>query len=169
MKRPLFALALAVAGLSGAAFAQSAAQAPARGQIGIARAVSLAEAAVAGKAFEAELDRRRAGAVYEVGLVKNGRTIEAEIDAVSGKLLGQRPERRLAPWSNDETRAAQAAPRTLAQTIAMVETATKGKVLEIGLDRHAGRHVYEVELAGAQDRDIWVDVRTGAITPKLDD
>ena len=65
--------------------------------------------------------------------------------------------------------AAQTAPRTLSETIAMVEDATKGKVAEIGLERRGGRHYYEVELVGAQDRDVLVDVRTGAITPLIGD
>ena len=79
-----------------------------------------------------------------------------------------RIEARL-PIVGEHLKAAQTAPRTLTETIAMVEDATKGKVAEIGLERRGGRHYYEVELVGAQDREVLVDVRTGAITPLIGD
>jgi len=80
-----------------------------------------------------------------------------------------KPIRARLPIVGEHLEAAQTAPRTLTQTIAMVEEATKGRVAEIGLERRGGRHYYEVELVGAQDRDVLVDVRTGAITPLIGD
>ena len=137
---------------------------------GLAKAVSTAEASLDARAFDAELDRERGGLVYEVSLVKNGRAVHADIDAVTGKLVRQKSQRAL-PWveDKDELKAAQTAPRNLTQTIAMVEGATKGKVSDISMERRQGRHYYDVELVGAQDRDVMVDVLTGAITPVIDD
>jgi len=138
--------------------------------IGLARAVAAAESAVGAKGFDAELDMERGALVYDVSLVKDGRAVEVEIDAVSGQVLRRNgPAAIRLPWTDEDLKAAQIAPRTLTEAIAMIETATKGKVHEIGLERHAGRDYYEVELAGAQDRDVRVDVRTGAITPVIDD
>ena len=51
----------------------------------------------------------------------------------------------------------------------LVEGATKGRVSDIGLEREGGRYYYEAELAGAQDREVRVDLRTGAISPVIDD
>jgi uncharacterized membrane protein YkoI len=73
------------------------------------------------------------------------------------------------PFADRDLKAVQTAPRTLSQTIAQVESSTKGRVTEIGLERRAGRYYYEVALAGAQDRDVMVDLRSGAIAPAIDD
>ncbi|MET0545883.1 MAG: PepSY domain-containing protein [Caulobacterales bacterium] len=138
--------------------------------ISIAEAVAAAESALGAKAFEAELDAGRNGLVYEVALVKEGRALKAEIDYVTGKLISQNQPNAIARlWPDSDIKAAQSAPRSLTETIAMVEKSTKGEVSEIDLDRRNGRHYYEVELVGAQDRTILVDMKTGAFTPLIDD
>lgn len=158
------ALALAAAATAATA------QAVAPQTIGVARAVSAAESATGGRAFEAELDHEGGAPVYEVSLVKHGRAVEAHIDAVTGRLVRQTGGSALRmPFTGANLRAAQTAPRSLSQTIAMVEGATKAKVADIGLEQHRGRHYYEVELVGAQDREVRVDLQTGAITPMIDD
>jgi uncharacterized membrane protein YkoI len=73
------------------------------------------------------------------------------------------------PFDRGELRAAQTAPRSLGETIAMVESSTKGRVTGVDLEQSRGRAYYEVELAGAADRDVRVDILTGAITPMIDD
>lgn len=167
MNRTVIAAAAAgVALLASQAIAQTAAPKV----IGVSKAVAAAETAVGGRAYEAELDNDRSGLVYEINLVKDGRAIEAEIDAVTGKLVREsRPLSISTPFAARDLRAVQTAPRTLSQTIAAVEASTKGRVTEVGLDRRAGRHVYEIELAGAQDREVMVDLVSGAISPVLDD
>lgn len=146
------------------------AQAPAPQVVGIAKAVAAAEQALGARAFDAELDQDGGALVYEIDLVKDGRAVEAHVDATTGRLLRQaRPRGLRLPWTGEDLKAAQAAPRSLSQTIALVEAQTKGRVSDIGLEREAGRHYYEVELAGAPDREVRVDLRTGAITPVIDD
>ena len=141
-----------------------------RPKITLAQAVATAEGELGARAYEAEFDMDLGDMVYEVDLVKNGKPIQVRVDANTGKLVHQsRPIRARLPVIGEHLKAAQIAPRTLTQTIAMVEDATKGKVAEIGLERRGGRHYYEVELVGAQDRDVLVDVRTGAITPLIGD
>lgn len=152
-----------------AALALPAAAQVVRPQVSLSQAVATAERELSARAFDAELDLDRGDLVYEVGLVKNGKALEAHVDAVSGKLLRQagNPKARL-PLVGEHLTAAQTAPRSLTQTIAMVEDATKGKVSDVGLERRGGRAYYEMELAGAQDREVLVDVRTGAIMPVID-
>jgi uncharacterized membrane protein YkoI len=141
-----------------------------RPKVTLAQAVATAEAEFGARAYDAEFDMDLGDMVYEIGLVKNGKPMEVKVDAVSGKVVRQsRPIKARLPIVGEHLKAAQTAPRTLTQTIAMVEDATKGKVAEIGLERRGGRHYYEVELVGAQDRDVLVDVRTGAITPLIGD
>ena len=141
-----------------------------RPKITLAQAVATAEAEFGARAYDAEFDMDLGDMVYEIGLVKNGKPMEVKVDAVSGKVVRQsKPIKARLPVVGEHLKAAQTAPRTLSQTIAMVEEATKGKVAEIGLERRGGRHYYEVELVGAQDRDVLVDVRTGAITPLIGD
>jgi len=166
MRTPLLAVAALAASLAGVAHAQTAAPRP----IGVAKAVSVAETTLGARAFEAELDRERGTLVYEIKLVKDGRALEAEVDATSGALLRQSsPTAWRLPFRADDLRVVQSAPRTLTQTIAAIEAATHGTVTEIGLERRGERHYYGVELAGAPDREILVDLRTGAITPRIDD
>jgi uncharacterized membrane protein YkoI len=141
-----------------------------RPKITLAQAVATAEAEFGARAYDAEFDMDLGDMVYEIGLVKDGKPMEVKVDAVSGKVVRQtKPIKARLPIVGEHLKAAQTAPRTLTQTIAMVEDATKGKVAEIGLERRGGRHYYEVELVGAQDRDVLVDVRTGAITPLIGD
>lgn len=148
-----------------------AAQAPghAAPAVSLAQAVAAAEQSVGGRAFDAELDHEPAGLVYEIGLVKDGRAMEAHVDAATGKVMRQQKLAAVRlPFTGEHLKAAQAAPRTLTATIALVEGATKGRVTDIGLEREGGRYYYEAELAGAQDREVRVDLRTGAITPVID-
>lgn len=141
-----------------------------RPKVSLSQAVATAEAELGARAYDAEFDMDLGDMVYEIGLVKNGKPIEVKIDAISGKVVRQsKPIRARLPVVGEHLKAAQTAPRTLTQTIAMVEEATKGTVAEIGLERRGGRHYYEVELVGAPDRDVLVDVRTGAITPLIGD
>jgi uncharacterized membrane protein YkoI len=141
-----------------------------RPKVTLAQAVATAEAEFGARAYDAEFDMDLGDMVYEIGLVKNGKPMEVKVDAVSGKVVRQsKPIKARLPIVGEHLKVAQTAPRTLTQTIAMVEDATKGKVAEIGLERRGGRHYYEVELVGAQDRDVLVDVRTGAITPLIGD
>lgn len=158
----ILALAAATAALTNAAHAQPPA-------IPLKQAVATAERAVGGKAFDAELDARRGRQVYEISLVKDDRAVEVHIDPATGRLLRQNRTAPPAPWDAGSLRAAQSAPKPLAQTIAMIEASTKGRVTDISLERSNRRHYYEVELAGAQDREVRVDLQTGAITPVLDD
>ncbi|MBL8553059.1 MAG: PepSY domain-containing protein [Phenylobacterium sp.] len=141
-----------------------------RPKVTLAQAVATAESQLGARAYDAEFDMDLGDMVYEVRLVKDGKPVEALVDATTGRLVRQsRPLKAHLPIVGDHLKAAQTAPRTLSQTIAMVEEATKGKVAEIGLERRGGRHYYEVELVGAEDRDVLVDVRTGAITPLIGD
>jgi len=158
-----------------AAAAAAVVSAPAVGQvtrpkITLAQAVAAAESQFQARAYDAEFDMDLGDMVYEVSLVKDGKPIEVLIDANTGKVVRHsKPIKARLPIVGERLKAAQTAPRTLTQTIAMVEEATKVKVAEIGLERRGGRHYYEVELVGAQDRDVLVDVRTGAITPLIGD
>ena len=158
----MLALAAATAALTTAAHAQPPA-------IPLKQAVAAAERVIGGKAFDAELDTERGRLVYEVSLVKDGRVVEVEIDPASGQLVRQNRQPRPAPWDSGALKAAQSAPKPLTQTISMVEASTKGRVTDISLERRNKRHYYEVELAGAQDREVLVDLQTGAITPVIDD
>lgn len=141
-----------------------------RPKVTLAQAVATAETQLGARAYDAEFDMDLGDMVYEISLVKDGRPLEAMIDATSGRVVRQtRGLKARLPAFGEHLKAAQSAPRTLSQTITMVEEATKGQVTEIGLERRGGRHYYEVELIGAQDRDVLVDVRTGAITPLIGD
>lgn len=167
MKTCTLSLAAAAA-LASPAFAQGSAGSLAA-TVPLAQAVATAEQAVGGRAFDAELDRERGVLVYEIDLVKDGRAVEVHIDAATGRVVRQqRPAGVRLPFTGEHLKAAQGAPRSLSQTIALVEGATKGRVTDIGLERDRGRYYYEAELAGAQDREVRVDLRTGAITPKID-
>jgi len=162
MKMLVFAAATAAVTTLALAHAQPAA-------VPLRQAVAAAERLVGGKAFDAELETRRGQPVYEISLVKDGRAVEVEIDPATGRLIRQDRRAPPAPWDAGSLKAAQSAPKPLAQTIAMVESSTKGRVTEISLERRKQRHYYEVELAGAQDREVRVDLQTGAITPVIDD
>lgn len=164
-------LAAALAALGIPALAQTGAQPQARIQaVPLAQAVAAAEQTVGGRAFDAELDHERGALVYEIDLVKDGRAVEARVDAASGKVLRHKQLAAVRlPFTGDHLKAAQSAPRTLTETIALVEGATRGRVSDIGLEREGGRYYYEAELAGAQDREVRVDLRTGAISPVIDD
>jgi uncharacterized membrane protein YkoI len=164
MFRPMMIAAAAVA------LATPAAAQLSRPQVSLAQAVAAAEQELGARAFDAEFEMDRGDMVYEVELVRNGRPIHALVDANSGRVVHHAtPLAGRLPWRGDHLKAAQSAPRTLSQTIAMVEEATRGRVSDIGLERRGGRHYYEIELVGAQDREVLVDVRTGAITPLLGD
>lgn len=163
--RTIFMTAAALAALSAPAAAQVV-----RPKVSLAQAVATAERELGARAYDAEFDMDLGDMVYEVELVKNGKPIHAKVDASTGRIVRQSaPIKARLPVIGEHLKAAQTAPRTLSETIAMVEDATKGTVAEIGLERRGGRHYYEVELVGAQDRDVLVDVRTGAITPLIGD
>ena len=101
-----------------------------------------------------------------LGSAKGGRAVEVYVDAATGRVISRRqPSGPRLPFTREHLKVAQSAPRSLAQTIAMVEKSTGGRVTEIGLERHAGRYYYEAELAGGRDREVRVDLRTGAVTP----
>lgn len=174
MKTKTLILAAAVAAAAVPAAAQApapvAAPAPASPAVPLAQAVAAAEQAVGGRAFDAELDHEQGALVYEIDLVKDGRAVEVHVDAATGKVTRQQTLAAVRlPFTGDHLKAAQAAPRTLTATIALVEGATRGRVTDIGLEREGGRYYYEAELAGAQDREVRVDLRTGAISPVIDD
>src|SRR5690606_2946654 len=119
-----------LAGIPALPHAQAAAPRP----IGIAKAVAVAETALGARAFEAELDRERSRLVYEIKLVKDGRALEADLDATTGAIVRQNsPTAWRLPFRSENLRAVQTAPRTLTQTVAAVEGATRGTVTEIGL------------------------------------
>ncbi|WP_165843879.1 PepSY domain-containing protein [Phenylobacterium kunshanense] len=156
--------------LAAPAMAQSAVQAAQPRIVSLSQAVATAETELGARAFDAELDRSGGQLVYEVDLVKAGRPIEAHIDATTGRLIRHTtPTRLRIPFANQDAKAAQGAPRSLSETIELIERSTHGRVTEIGLERAGGRHYYDVELAGAADRDVRVDLMTGAITPVIDD
>lgn len=159
--------------LSAAAAATLAAPAVAqvvRPKVALSQAVATAETELGARAYDAEFDMDRGDMVYEISLVKDGKPVEVLVDATTGRVVRQASSLTARiPILGDDLKVAQSAPRTLTQTIAMVEEATKGRVAEIGLERRGGRHYYDVELVGAEDRDVLVDVRTGAITPLLGD
>jgi uncharacterized membrane protein YkoI len=141
-----------------------------RPKVTLAQAVSTAENQLGARAYDAEFDVDLGDMVYEVSLVKNGKPIQALIDANTGQLVRHAQSfRARLPIVGEHLNAAQAAPRSLSETIARVEEATRGRVAEIGLERRGGRHYYEVELVGAEDREVLVDLRSGAITPMLGD
>lgn len=141
-----------------------------RPKLTLGQAVAAAERDLGARAYDAEFDMDLGDMVYEIDLVKDGKPLEVKVDANTGRILRQStPLAARLPVLGDRLKAAQTAPRPLSQTIAMVEDATKGRVAEIGLEKRGGRHYYEIELAGAQDRDVLVDVRTGAITPLIAD
>jgi uncharacterized membrane protein YkoI len=168
--RNIFTRVAAVAALSAAVVAAPAAAQVVRPKVSLAEAVATAEQQLGARAFDAEFDMDLGDMVYEIDLVRNGKPIEAKVDATTGRVVRQSaPLKARLPMIGEHLKAAQTAPRTLSETIAMVEEATKGKVAEIGLERRGGRHYYEVELVGAQDREVLVDVRTGAITPLIGD
>ena len=161
---------LALAAAAAAAIALPAGAQVVRPKVTLAQAVATAESQFNARAYDAEFDMDLGDMVYEVSLVKDGRPLEVLIDATTGRVVRQsKPFHARLPVIGEHLKAAQSAPRTLSQTIAMVEDATKGRVAEIGLERRGGRHYYEVELVGAQDRDVLVDIRTGAITPLIGD
>jgi uncharacterized membrane protein YkoI len=163
--RTIFLTAAAVVAVSAPAAAQVV-----RPKVTLAQAVATAERELGARAYDAEFDMDLGDMVYEIDLVKNGKAIEAKVDANTGRIIRQSaPIKARLPVVGDHLKAAQTAPRPLNETIAMVEEATKGRVAEIGLEKRGGRHYYEVELVGAQDRDVLVDVRTGAITPLIAD
>lgn len=172
MQMKTLIVAAAAAALAIPALAQPPAPNPqARPQVvPLAEAVAAAERGLGGRAFDAELDREGGSLVYEIDVVKNGRAVEAHVDAATGKVLRHRQLAALPPpFTGEHLKAAQSAPRSLTETIALVEGATKGRVSDIGLERERGRYYYEAELAGAQDREVRVDLRTGAISPVIDD
>ncbi|MBL8771282.1 MAG: PepSY domain-containing protein [Phenylobacterium sp.] len=141
-----------------------------RPKVSLSQAVATAESQLGARAYDAEFDVDLGDMVYEVSLVKNGKPIEALVDANTGQLIRQSKSLRARlPLVGEHLKAAQTAPRSLAETIARVEEATKGRVAEIGLERRGGRHYYEIELVGAEDREVLVDLRTGAITPLIGD
>lgn len=160
---------IAAALLAGTAATAAIAQVQARPKIELSQAVAIAEKTLGARAFDAELDVDRGRLIYEIDLVKDGKPIEAEVDAQTGAIVRQQRPAASLPWRDSDLKAAQTAPRSLTEAIAMIETQTKGRVTDIELERQGGRHYYEVALAGAQDRDILVDIHTGAITPVLDD
>lgn len=162
-KSMIAAAAILAGAAAGAAIAQE------RPKVDLAQAVASAEKSLGARAFDAELDMDRGVLVYEIDLVKDGRAVEAEVDAQSGALVRQNRAGVGLPWKDSDLKAAQTAPRSLTEAIAMIEAKTKGKVTDIGLEQRGGRHYYEVALAGAQDRDVLVDIHSGAITPVLDD
>jgi uncharacterized membrane protein YkoI len=141
-----------------------------RPKVTLAQAVATAERELGARAYDAEFDLDTGTMVYEIELVKNGRAMSAHVDATTGRVVHQARALKIPqPFGGEHLKAAQSAPRTLSQTITLVEDATKGQVSEIALERRGGRHYYEVELVGAQDREVLVDVRTGAITPLIGD
>jgi uncharacterized membrane protein YkoI len=166
---------LRIAGLAAALAAATSLAVPAAAQItrpkvALAEAVATAERELGARAYDAEFDLEQGRMVYEIELVKDGRPVEVLVDAQTGAVVRQtRPLRARLPIIGENLKAAQSAPRTLTETIAMVEEATKGRVAEIGLERRGGRHYYEMELVGAQDREVLVDLRTGAIMPLIGD
>jgi uncharacterized membrane protein YkoI len=162
-KSMIAAAAIVAGAAAGAAIAQE------RPKLDLAQAVATAEKSLDARAFDAELDMDRGVLIYEIDLVKDGRAMEAEVDARSGALVRQTRQGVSLPWKDSDLKAAQTAPRSLTDAIAMIEAKTKGKVTDIGLERRGGRTYYEVALAGAQDRDVLVDMQSGAITPILDD
>ncbi|CAN5372392.1 hypothetical protein BH10PSE4_BH10PSE4_16730 [soil metagenome] len=158
----LIAAALAVTTLALAAPANAS-------QISAGRAVEVAEQQLKAKAFEVELEFRGAVAVYDVELVRNGERLKADVDVQTGAVTERSGRWRIEREDRERMKAVQTSHRSLGQIIAAVERQTHGAVKDVGLDRSRGRTYYEMELAGAGDREVRVDVLTGAISPVLQD
>jgi uncharacterized membrane protein YkoI len=60
--------------------------------IGLTKAVDIAERHIEGKAVEASLGHGNSGPRYEVDVMKGEREYEVHIDARSGKVLGAAPD-----------------------------------------------------------------------------
>ena len=119
--RTIFMTAAAVAALATPAAAQVV-----RPKVTLAQAVATAERELGARAYDAEFDMDLGDMVYEIDLVKDGKPIEAKVDATSGRIIRQTsPIKARLPLVNEHLKVAQTAPRPLSQTITMVEDAAK--------------------------------------------
>src|SRR5687767_11368375 len=85
-----------------------------RPKVSLAQAVAAAERELGARAYDAEFDMDLGDMVYEIELVRNGRAIEAVVDATSGRVVRQTsPLTSRLPWSGDDVKAVQNAPRPL--------------------------------------------------------
>jgi uncharacterized membrane protein YkoI len=160
-------LGLAAAAAAGAMSLALAAQAAT--PISAGRAVEAAEQRLNAKAYDIELEFRGAAAVYDVELIRNGEKLRADVDVQTGVVTERQGRWRIERDDRDRLKAVQTSDRSLGQIIAAVERQTHGSVKDVGLDRSHGRTYYEMELAGAGDREVRVDVLTGAISPVIQD
>ena len=153
--------------LAAAAIAMTTVAQASAATISVGRAVEAAEQRLGAKAYDIELEFRGAAAVYDVELIRNGEKLRADVDVETGAVT-ERPGRwRIEREDRERLKAVQTSERSLGQIISAVERQTRASVKDVGLDRSNGRTYYEMELAGADDREVRVDVVTGAISPVI--
>lgn len=156
------AAAAALLAVSASAAAQTAASNP----IGVSRAVALAEERTGAGAYDAELDRDRGRAVYEIDLARGGSLYEVHIDAATGRILSASQPRianMLSGWNDDEF---PKTARRIAPMLAELERETSGTVREVSFDDDGGIAHYEVEIATAAGvADLRFDAATGKRMP----
>ena len=150
-----------------------AAQKPAPQMIGISKAVAAAERAVPGRALEAELDARKGKFVYEIELLAGNSLHEVLIDARTGRVIANSPNRAESVWRRwfDSDWSAMARLNgPLAPRLAALERQSRGMVREVSFDIEDGIPIYELEIAApAGVTDVHIDARTGARLTMFDD
>lgn len=150
-----------------------AAQEPAPQMIGISKAVAAAERAVSGRALEAELDARKGKFVYEIELLAGNSLHEVLIDARTGRVLANSPNRAESVWRRwfDPDWSAMARLNgSLAPRLAALERQSRGIIRDVSSDVEGGIPIYELEIvAPAGVTDVHLDARTGARLTMFDD
>lgn len=142
---PIAAGSLALAALPGLAFADSDREEIAlfqSAQQSLTAAIAAAEKETGGKAYKADFDEERGGAVWEIGTISGTTRFEVGIDAGNGQIV-HKSERRMGSSATPP-----ASPLT--DLVAKTETAGNGKVMSIDPEHRNGTMIgYEVKIIGA--------------------
>lgn len=131
--------------------------------LSLKEAKALAVQKVGGKVTEIELEKTKAGFIYEVEVKSNGVEYDLDIDAQTGKVVIEKQQAKKVVQA-ELPRVADAKLLTKDQAIAIATKKAKGTVTKAKLDDDDGRKHYDIEIKdGTYEYDFEIDAITGKI------
>lgn len=131
--------------------------------ISVSQAEQIALKAAPGQVESIDLEKKASGMYYDIEIQQTKQEIDVRVDAYSGKVISVRKD-------VDDDGSYTAAPAsggkliTAGKAAEVAQTAVKGTVTEIDLDRDHGGAVYEVEIRNGQVKtEVGVDAYTAKV------
>ena len=166
LSKTALALTLALASLSGSAFASTAEKIAAvqAARFDLTQAIQSAQSQHGLKVLQAEIDTKKKQPIYEVsGINAQGREIKLKFSALDAAQVLENKDDGAAEKKDSDRLAA--AKISISDAIATALKHTPGKAIEVDLDDHLGVLTYDVKIINAANTEV--EVRVHAINGNI--